>query len=67
MELMITGDFLDQTIAILFKQHKMADVIEQQFPVKEAFHDFFQLKLKQGLVVLVLDRALGQKAFLIGR
>ena len=46
MELVISGDLLDDGVAIVFKQNKVADVVQQQLAIKEAPDDFLQLILQ---------------------
>ncbi len=66
MKLVIGGDLLDEMITVLLEQHKVADIIQEQFPIEKTPHYLFQLVFQQRLVVLVLESAPGHEAFLAG-
>lgn len=53
---MVCGNLFDKPFAIVFKQHKETNVIEQQFAIKEALHYRFKLPVKLRLVVFVTRR-----------
>ena len=67
MELVVGRDLLDDLAIRHFKQHKVAQVIQQQRGRKEAAHHLLQLIGQQRTVVLVLHRAPGQKTLKTGR
>ena len=66
MKLMITGDLLDERVAILLKEDEVVEIVEQQLRLEEALHQGLQPELEQRLIVLMGHRAPGQKALLIG-
>lgn len=53
---MISGNLFNQSFAVVFKQDEVANIVEQQFTVKESFNYRFKLPLKQRLVVFVRQR-----------
>lgn len=56
----------DKPFAIVFKQHKETNVIEQQFAIKEALHYRFKLPVKLRLVVFVSHGFPRQETLFIG-
>ena len=66
VELVIGGNLLDQSFAVVLKQHKITNVIEQKCAVKEALHDGLQLPVKLWFIVFVSHGFPRQEAFFIG-
>jgi hypothetical protein len=66
VELVVAGDLLDGVAVVLLKEDEVAQVIEEQFAVEEAFDHLLQLVFEQRLVVLVAQGAPGEKALLVG-
>lgn len=67
VELMVTGDFFDQRVAIVFKQDEVPHAIQKQLRIEEAANDFLQLVFQQRPIVFVLDRIPRHESFFVGR
>ena len=66
MELVVTGDLLDDAAAILLEQHEVPHVVQKQFGLEKAADHCFQLHLKARAIVFVGDGAPRQHALRVG-
>ena len=65
VELVVTGDLLDQLPVRLLEQHEIAQVVQQQRRLEEAPDHGFQLKLQQRPVMLAAHRAPGHETLTV--
>ena len=66
MKLVIARQFLNQLPVVVLEQDKIAQVIEQTFPLEEAPDEYLQLPFQQGFVVFIGDGTPGSKPLLVG-